>query len=251
MLVTRDGHGRVVLAVLVDELCPLPASSSSPASSPAHTMRGLPFPTNALFDRDAPSEHGTPFSTADDIPIDPALAGGPPIDPPTARATDAQTDSAQQVRFVCCTLCSHLAMNASRVVISVRRGHAHQIINSSVPPSSTTILSLPTRGITPKNPCSMTRDLGVIRSHPSHPRLICRSPRPRFRGSLNHTDGGENQGARRNAGFARETMQRTSTANPSSWSPAKSVAGVVCLVRMRLVQVFTIVSARTSKLYGT
>ncbi|KAF8134977.1 hypothetical protein EV363DRAFT_1160142 [Boletus edulis] len=47
-------------------------------------MRGRPFPTNALCDREAASEHGTPFTNADDIPIDPALAGGPPIDPAIA-----------------------------------------------------------------------------------------------------------------------------------------------------------------------
>ncbi|KAL4062857.1 hypothetical protein J3A83DRAFT_4108049 [Scleroderma citrinum] len=38
-------------------------------------MRGLPFPSNALFDRETTSEVGSPFSTTDDIPIDPALAG--------------------------------------------------------------------------------------------------------------------------------------------------------------------------------
>ncbi|KAG2058506.1 hypothetical protein BDR06DRAFT_1018300 [Suillus hirtellus] len=44
-------------------------------------MRSLPFPVAATFDHEVPSEHGTPFSPASDIPIDPALAGPLPIDP--------------------------------------------------------------------------------------------------------------------------------------------------------------------------
>ncbi|KAG1747116.1 uncharacterized protein EDB91DRAFT_1334870 [Suillus paluster] len=44
-------------------------------------MRSLPFPAAATFDNEVPSEHGTPFSPATDIPIDPALAGPPLIDP--------------------------------------------------------------------------------------------------------------------------------------------------------------------------
>ncbi|KAI6094569.1 hypothetical protein EDD16DRAFT_1784082 [Pisolithus croceorrhizus] len=43
-------------------------------------MRGLPFPTNAFFDRETTSEVGTPVSHVDDIPIDPALAGTAFID---------------------------------------------------------------------------------------------------------------------------------------------------------------------------
>lgn len=43
-------------------------------------MRGLAFPSNAVFDREASYEYGTPFGNVDDIPIDPAL-GGPAIDP--------------------------------------------------------------------------------------------------------------------------------------------------------------------------
>ncbi|KAG2341338.1 hypothetical protein BDR05DRAFT_936380 [Suillus weaverae] len=44
-------------------------------------MRSLPFPVAATFDHEVPSEHGTPFSPASDIPIDPALAGPLSIDP--------------------------------------------------------------------------------------------------------------------------------------------------------------------------
>ncbi|KAI6039819.1 hypothetical protein EDC04DRAFT_2681670 [Pisolithus marmoratus] len=43
-------------------------------------MRGLPFPTHAIFDRETTSEVGTPASHVDDIPIDPALAGTAFID---------------------------------------------------------------------------------------------------------------------------------------------------------------------------
>ncbi|KAF8558205.1 hypothetical protein OG21DRAFT_1595586 [Imleria badia] len=60
-------------------------------------MRGLPFPTNALFDREAASEHGTPFSNVDDIPIDPALAGAPPVDPAIAGHTAAHAQGSQQL----------------------------------------------------------------------------------------------------------------------------------------------------------
>lgn len=63
-------------------------------------MRGLPFPTNALFDREAASEHGTPFSNVDDIPIDPALADAPPIDPALAGHTITHSQGFQQVRFI-------------------------------------------------------------------------------------------------------------------------------------------------------
>jgi hypothetical protein len=44
-------------------------------------MRSLPFPAAAASEHEAPSEHGTPFSPASDIPIDPALAGPLPMDP--------------------------------------------------------------------------------------------------------------------------------------------------------------------------
>ncbi|KAG0708178.1 hypothetical protein DFH29DRAFT_1065885 [Suillus ampliporus] len=44
-------------------------------------MRSLPFPAAATFDTELPSEHGTPSSHTSDIPIDPVLAGSPPIDP--------------------------------------------------------------------------------------------------------------------------------------------------------------------------
>jgi hypothetical protein len=44
-------------------------------------MRGLPFPSNATFDRETSyADYGTPLTNVDDIPIDPAL-GGPAIDP--------------------------------------------------------------------------------------------------------------------------------------------------------------------------
>jgi hypothetical protein len=43
-------------------------------------MRGLPFPSNVVFDRETSYEYGTPVANVDDIPIDPALVG-PPIDP--------------------------------------------------------------------------------------------------------------------------------------------------------------------------
>ena len=43
-------------------------------------MRGLAFPTNALVDREASYEYGTPISNVEEIPIDPALSGAP-IDP--------------------------------------------------------------------------------------------------------------------------------------------------------------------------
>lgn len=58
-----------------------PASISTGTQSPKlRNMRGLPFPTNALFDRETTSEAGTPVSHVDDIPIDPALAGTAFID---------------------------------------------------------------------------------------------------------------------------------------------------------------------------
>ncbi|KDQ56969.1 hypothetical protein JAAARDRAFT_58448 [Jaapia argillacea MUCL 33604] len=46
-------------------------------------MPGLPFPANAVFNRENSYDvgPGTPLSTVDDIPIDPALNGPPPIDP--------------------------------------------------------------------------------------------------------------------------------------------------------------------------
>jgi hypothetical protein len=43
-------------------------------------MRGLAFPSNAVFDRETSYEYGSPFSNVETIPIDPAL-GGPAIGP--------------------------------------------------------------------------------------------------------------------------------------------------------------------------
>lgn len=63
-------------------------------------MRGLPFPSNALFDREAASERGTPFSNVDDIPIDPALAGTSAIHPAIAGNRSAHSEGSQQVSFV-------------------------------------------------------------------------------------------------------------------------------------------------------
>lgn len=40
-------------------------------------MRGLAFPTNAHSDRETSYEDGTTATNVDDIPIDPALGGGP------------------------------------------------------------------------------------------------------------------------------------------------------------------------------
>ncbi|KAG8213081.1 hypothetical protein J3R82DRAFT_11475 [Butyriboletus roseoflavus] len=59
-------------------------------------MRGLPFPSNALFDREAASERGTPFSNVDDIPIDPALAGPSAIDPAIARDGNTHSEHSQK-----------------------------------------------------------------------------------------------------------------------------------------------------------
>jgi hypothetical protein len=64
-------------------------------------MRGLPFPTNAIFDRETTSEHGTPFSSVDDIPIDPALAGGLAIDTAIPGDGNSASDGTQQVSCVC------------------------------------------------------------------------------------------------------------------------------------------------------
>jgi NAD-dependent oxidoreductase involved in siderophore biosynthesis len=43
-------------------------------------MRGLAFPSNAAFVREASHDYGSPFAAVDNIPIDPALTG-PVIDP--------------------------------------------------------------------------------------------------------------------------------------------------------------------------
>lgn len=90
------------------------------------TMRGLPFPTNALFDPDHASEHGTPSRNLDDIPIDPALAAPPAVGP--ARPTDRNLHPLYQVcpscqrrhrpadeRVACCRAClpSHCSPNTS------------------------------------------------------------------------------------------------------------------------------------------
>ncbi|KAF8842052.1 hypothetical protein BDN67DRAFT_979817 [Paxillus ammoniavirescens] len=61
-------------------------------------MRGLPFPTNAIFDRETTSEHGTPFSSVDDIPIDPALAGGLAIDSAIPGDGNSASDGTQQAQ---------------------------------------------------------------------------------------------------------------------------------------------------------
>lgn len=62
-------------------------------------MRSLPFPVAATFDHEVPSEHGTPFSPASDIPIDPALAGPLPIDPAIMGNEAVQLNVSQQVSY--------------------------------------------------------------------------------------------------------------------------------------------------------
>jgi hypothetical protein len=44
------------------------------------SMRGLPFPSSAQFDREPSDDHGSPSNLVNDIPIDPALEG-PAVDP--------------------------------------------------------------------------------------------------------------------------------------------------------------------------
>ena len=51
-------------------------------------MRGLPFPSNTVFEREPSYEYGTPVTNGDDIPIDPAL-GGIAIDPAIMRESSA------------------------------------------------------------------------------------------------------------------------------------------------------------------
>ncbi|KAH7925486.1 hypothetical protein BV22DRAFT_1011093 [Leucogyrophana mollusca] len=60
-------------------------------------MRGLPFPTTAISDREPSYDHGTPFSNGDAIPIDPALAGTPEIDPAITGDKDVGVGATEQV----------------------------------------------------------------------------------------------------------------------------------------------------------
>jgi hypothetical protein len=61
-------------------------------------MRGLAFPSNAVFEREPSHEYGSPFAGGGDIPIDPAL-GGPAIDPEITGESDAIVANTK-VRFV-------------------------------------------------------------------------------------------------------------------------------------------------------
>ncbi|KAG9315248.1 acyl-CoA N-acyltransferase [Chiua virens] len=80
-------------------------------------MRGLPFPTNALFVPEPPSEHGTPASNQDDIPIDPALAAVSSIDPAIATDGNALPGASHQVSpSLAPTRDSQSTANASRVL---------------------------------------------------------------------------------------------------------------------------------------
>lgn len=76
-----------------------PSSSFSPTPT-VHNMRGLPFPSNALFNRELASEPGSPFSNVDDIPIDPALAGASAIDPAIAGDINTHSEGSQQVSLL-------------------------------------------------------------------------------------------------------------------------------------------------------
>lgn len=97
-------------------------------------MRGLPFPPNALFDRETTSDVGSPFSNVDDIPIDPALAGTPLTDQPHPH------DLAQVNTAITPAPC-----NASRIIIVSSPGplttHFDQVHpflpNTSVVPART------------------------------------------------------------------------------------------------------------------
>jgi len=82
------------------------------APSGRRNMRGLPFPPNALFDRENTSEVGSPFSNVDDIPIDPALAGTPVTDHPH----HPHSHDLAQVN----TAITAKAFNASRVIVICR-----------------------------------------------------------------------------------------------------------------------------------
>jgi hypothetical protein len=69
-------------------------------------MRGLPFPSNATFDRETSyADYGTPLTNVDDIPIDPAL-GGPAIDP--AIMGEAEAEANVQVGAMYDTACNFL-----------------------------------------------------------------------------------------------------------------------------------------------
>ncbi|KAF9223489.1 hypothetical protein BS17DRAFT_767339 [Gyrodon lividus] len=103
--VTHDGHGRVhSLAVDVNNCGQVaqsdPSSSTFSTASTLNKMRGLPFPTNAIFELETTSEHGTPFSNVEDIPIDPALACDPAIDPAIAGDGNERSDGTQQAQPV-------------------------------------------------------------------------------------------------------------------------------------------------------
>lgn len=60
-------------------------------------MRSLPFPTAATSEPEVPSEHGTPFSPASDIPIDPTLTGPLPIDPAIMGDEPVHLNASEQV----------------------------------------------------------------------------------------------------------------------------------------------------------
>lgn len=68
-------------------------------------MRGLAFPSHAVFDREPSYEYGTPLSTVDDIPIDPAL-GGPAINLPSmgdgSGAGDLQVSPLKCLQDIAC-----------------------------------------------------------------------------------------------------------------------------------------------------
>lgn len=81
------------------QLTTVSASRRGPHSK-LRNMRGLPFPTNALFDRETTSEVGTPASHVDDIPIDPALAGTALTDTAFERHSNGPLCDPAQLRSV-------------------------------------------------------------------------------------------------------------------------------------------------------
>jgi hypothetical protein len=85
-------------------------------------MRGLPFPTNAIFDREPSyADYGTPFTNVEDnIPIDPAL-GGPAIDP--AIMNEAEVEANAQVSRGGRIL-GYLSCKPDRVAASLKRGYS-------------------------------------------------------------------------------------------------------------------------------
>jgi hypothetical protein len=76
-----------------------PAQLITALGDPDEIMRSLPFPTAAAFEHEAPSEHGTPFSPASDIPIDPALAGPLPIGPSIMGHEAVHLNPSEQVSY--------------------------------------------------------------------------------------------------------------------------------------------------------